>query len=148
MKVILREDVERVGKIGDLVEVADGYARNFLIPKKLAAEATVKNVRALEHERRLIADKAKKDKKEALEQAKKIGEAAVTIPVKVGEEDKLFGSVTAKDIAEALLQKGIQIDKKKIQLESPLKELGQFDIPVKLHHDTVASLKVSIVKEV
>lgn len=147
MKVILREDVERVGKVGNLVEVADGYARNFLIPKRLAAEATEKNVRALEHERRLIADKGKKDKKEALEQAKKIGEAAVTIPVKVGEEDRLFGSVTAKDIAEALLREGIQIDKKKIQLESPLKELGQFDIPVKLHHDTVANLKVSIVKE-
>lgn len=146
MKVILREDVERVGKTGDLVEVSIGYARNFLIPKKLAAEATEKNVKALEHARRLISDKTKKERKEALELAKKIGEASVTIQVKVGEEDKLFGSVTAKDIADALSYEGIKIDKKKIQLESPLKELGTFDIPIKLHQDTVANLKVWIVK--
>lgn len=140
------EDVERIGRVGDLIEVSDGYARNFLIPKELAAEATEKNVRALEHERRLISDKIRKEKKETLELSKKIGKVSVTIPVKAGEEDKLFGSVTAKDIAEALSKEGIQIDKKKIQLDSPIKELGQFDIPIKLHHDTVASLKVSIVK--
>lgn len=148
MKVILREDVERVGKAGDLAEVSDGHARNYLIPKKLAAEATEKNVKALEHARRLISDKVRKEKKGALELAKKISESSVTIPVKVGEEDKLFGSVTAKDIAEVLLREGINIDKKKILLESPLKELGTFEIPVKLHHETIANLKVSIVKEV
>lgn len=146
MKVILTEDVERVGKVGDLVEISDGYARNFLIPKKLAAEATEKNVKALEHEKRLISDKVRKEKKEALELAKKINECSITIPVKVGEEDKLFGSVTAKDIAEALSREGIKIDKKKIQLESPLKELGVFDVPIKLHQETVASLKLWIVK--
>lgn len=146
MKVILIEDVERVGKVGDLVEISDGYARNFLIPKKLAMEATEKNVKALEHKKKLISDKIKRERKESLELAKKINECSITITVKAGEGDKLFGSVTGKDIAEALAAEGIKIDKKKIQLESPLKELGEFSVPIKLHQDVVANLKVWLVK--
>ncbi|HUK56090.1 MAG TPA: 50S ribosomal protein L9 [Nitrospiria bacterium] len=146
MKVILREDVDALGRMGDLVSVSDGYARNFLIPKKKAVEATTKNVKVMEHEKRLISDKARKMKKEFETLAEKINGTPITIPVQVGEEGKLFGSVTNKDIAEALSKEGIEIDKRKIQLESPLKEVGSFTLPVQVYHDVKAHLKLTLIK--
>jgi large subunit ribosomal protein L9 len=144
MKVILKEDVETLGRMGDLVTVSDGYARNFLIPKKKAVEATTKSVKALEHEKRLIADQARKIKKEFEAVAERINGAAITISVQVGEEGKLFGSVTNKDIAEALSKEGIEIDKRKIQLDDPLKEIGTFTIPVHVYHDVKAHVKLTL----
>ncbi|MBI3609435.1 MAG: 50S ribosomal protein L9 [Nitrospirae bacterium] len=146
MKVILREDVETLGKMGDLVTVKDGYARNFLIPKKKAVEATTKSVKVLEHEKRLIADQARKLKKEFEAVAEKINATPITIPVQVGEEGKLFGSVTNKDVAEALAKEGIEIDKRKIRLEDPLKEVGSFTIPIQVHQDVTAHLKLTLVQ--
>src|SRR5215467_6686647 len=133
MKVILREDIHGVGNIGDILEVAPGYARNFLLPRNKAVEATGRNLKTVEHAKRVIAEKAKKEKAEVEEYAKKVSAAAVTITVQVGKDDKLFGSVTAKDIAEALAAKGFEIDKRKIQLDHPIKELGTSSVAVKLH---------------
>ena len=147
MKVILREDVETLGRMGDLVNVADGYARNFLIPKKKAVEATMKSVKVLEHEKRLIADQVRKVKKEYEIQAEKINATPITIPVQVGEEGKLFGSVTNKDIAEALSKEGIEIDKRKILLEDPLKAIGSFTIPIQIYHDVKAHLKLTLIQQ-
>jgi len=144
MKVILKEDVEALGRMGDLVSVSDGYARNFLIPRKKAVEATTISVRALEHEKRLIADRARKVKKEYETIAERINAAAITIPVQVGEEGKLFGSVTNKDIADALSKQGIEIDKRKIQLDDPLKEIGTFTIPIQVYHDVKAHVKLTL----
>ncbi|MBI3812773.1 MAG: 50S ribosomal protein L9 [Nitrospirae bacterium] len=147
MKVILREDVETLGRMGDLVNVSDGYARNFLIPKKKAVEATTKSVKVLEHEKRLISDQARKVKKEHEVQAEKINATPITILVQVGEEGKLFGSVTNKDIAEALSKEGIEIDKRKILLEDPLKEIGSFTIPIQVYHDVKAQLKLTLIQQ-
>ncbi len=146
MKVILKSDVDALGKTGELVEVKNGYARNFLIPQDMAVEATTKNVRVLEHQKRLIADRLRKEQKEFEAFAKRINEASITIPVQVGEEGKLFGSVTNKDIAEALAKEGIEVDKRKIRLEDPIKEVGLFTIPIALHHDITAHLKLYVVK--
>ncbi|TAJ97322.1 MAG: 50S ribosomal protein L9 [Candidatus Manganitrophaceae bacterium] len=146
MKVILREDVDKLGRMGDLVNVADGYARNYLLPRNMAAVATSHNIRSLEHEKRVIADKIKKEKMAAEEHAKKISAISVSIPAQVGEEGKLFGSVTSKDIADAIAAQGFEIDKKKIVLEKPIKEIGTFMVPVKVHHDVTAQVKVEVVK--
>lgn len=146
MKVILKEDIESLGRMGDVVEVAPGYARNFLIPKKKALEATAKNLKTIEHQKKLLADQMKREKKEAEALAARINESSITIPVQVGEEEKLFGSVTNKDIGDALAKEGIEVDKHKILLEKPIKELGIFTIPIKLHPEVTANLKVWIVK--
>lgn len=146
MKVILREDVDKLGRMGDLVNVADGYARNFLLPRNMAALATTKNIKSLEHEKRVIADRVKKEKMAAEEEAKKISAVSVSIPVQVGEEGKLFGSVTSKDIADAIAAQGFEIDKRRIQLEKPIKEIGTFMVPVKVHHDVIAQVKVEVIK--
>ena len=146
MKVILKEDVATLGHMGDIVEVAPGYARNFLIPKHKAFEATTKNLKTVEHQKKLLADETKRRMKEAEAIATKINEASVTISVQVGEEEKLFGSVTNKDIGEALAKEGIEVDKHVILLEKPIKELGIFTVPVKLHSEVTANLKVWIVK--
>src|SRR5207244_65354 len=124
MKVILREDVQGVGNIGDILEVAPGFARNFLLPRNKAVEATGRNLKTVEHAKPEIAEKARKEKTEVEEYAKKVSAAAVTITVQVGKDDKLFGSVTTKDIAEALAAKGFEVDKRKIQMDHPIKELG------------------------
>lgn len=146
MKVILREDVDKLGRMGDLVNVADGYARNFLLPRNMAALATTKNIKSLEHEKRVIADRVKKEKMAAEEEAKKISAVSVSIPVQVGEEGKLFGSVTSKDIADAIAAQGFEIDKRRIQLEKPIKEIGTFMVPFKVHHDVTAQVKVEVIK--
>jgi large subunit ribosomal protein L9 len=147
MQVILREDIEKLGKIGDLVKVADGYARNFLVPMKKAIEATPKNVNAMEHARKMVSDRLRKLKKEATAEADKIKGLAITIKAKTGEEGKLFGSVTSMDIAEAAKAQGVVIDKRKIVLAEPIKRLGEFTVPVKLHADIASELKVSVVAE-
>jgi len=147
MQVILREDIDNLGKIGDLVKVADGYARNFLVPKKKAIEATPKNVHAMDHAKKMVSDRIRKLKKEAAADADRIKALAITIKAKSGEEGKLFGSVTSMDIAEAMKAQGVTIDKRKIVLDEPIKRLGDFTVAVKLHADVMAEFKLSVIAE-
>ncbi len=147
MQVILREDIDNLGKIGDLVKVAPGYARNFLVPKKKAIEATPKNVHAMEHAKKMVADRLRKLKKEAAADADRIKALAITIKAKAGEEGKLFGSVTSMDIAEAMKAQGVVIDRRKIVLEEPIKRLGDHTIAVKLPADVSAEFKLTVVAE-
>jgi large subunit ribosomal protein L9 len=147
MQVILREDIDKLGKIGDLVKVSDGYARNFLVPKKKAIEATPKNVHAMDHAKKMVSDRIRKLKKEAALEADRIKGIAVTIKAKVGEEGKLFGSVTSMDIAEAVKAQGVELDKRKIVLDEPIKRLGEYTISVKLHADVHTDLKVTVIAE-
>jgi large subunit ribosomal protein L9 len=147
MQVILREDIDNLGKIGDLVKVADGYARNFLVPKKKAIEATPKNVHAMDHAKKMVSDRIRKLKKEAAADADRIKALVITIKAKSGEEGKLFGSVTSMDIAEAMKAQGVAVDKRKIVLDEPIKRLGDFTVTVKLHADVTAEFKLSVVAE-
>ena len=145
MQVILREDIDNLGKIGDLVKVADGYARNYLVPKKKAIEATPKNVHAMDHAKKMVSDRLRKLKKEAAADADMIKALAITIKAKSGEEGKLFGSVTSMDIAEAMKAQGVTVDKRKIVLDEPIKRLGDFTVTVKLHADVTAEFKLSVI---
>jgi len=147
MKIILKEDIKKIGKMGQIVDVADGYARNYLVPKGLAVEASTKNIRSLEHEKRIIQEKAKKLKDSAQDIASRISSMTLTIKAKAGEEEKLFGSVTTMDIAEALLNEGLDIDKKKISLEEPIKRLGSYSVQIKLHSDVSVPLNIQIIQE-
>lgn len=147
MKVILREDVDHVGKMGDLVTVKDGYARNYLLPRDMAAPATERNVRALEHQKRLIETKRKKERAAAEELVKRLASIPLTFPMQAGEDDKLFGSVTSKDIAEALAEKDFVVDRRKIVLEKPIKALGTFSVSIKLSSDVTGEVSVSVVKQ-
>lgn len=146
MKVILREDMDGVGNIGDLLEVAPGYARNYLLPRNKAVEATSRNLKTIEHAKRVIGEKAKKEKALVEEYAKKVSAVALTIPVRVGKDDKLFGSVTTKDIGEALAAQGIDLDKRKIHLDHPIKELGTVTVSIKLHSQVTAMVQVTVAK--
>ncbi|MFQ5454831.1 MAG: 50S ribosomal protein L9 [Nitrospirota bacterium] len=146
MKIILQEDISRLGKAGDLIDVASGYARNYLVPKKMAVEANPRNIKELEHAKRLIMDKQKTEKKEAEILGENISKVQLTIAVQVGEEDKMFGSVTNKDIAEALEKEEIIIDRKKIIMDKHIKELGIYNIPIKLSRDVMTEVKVWVVK--
>lgn len=146
MKVVLKEDVKGLGKLGEIVEVSVGYGRNFLLPHKKAVEATTHNIRSVERDKKAFDEKMKKDLQEVEELSKKMGELSVTISRQVGDGEKMFGSVTAADIAEAVEKEGITIDKRQIHLEKPIKELGLFHVPVKLHQEVSADLKVWIVK--
>jgi large subunit ribosomal protein L9 len=146
MKVILKEDVKDLGVMGSIVDVANGYGRNYLIPRKLATEANPRNIQQMEHDKSIILAKAKKIKAAADELANKVSLIKVTIEAKAGEEDKLFGSVTTKDIAEAVAVQGYDVDKRKIHLEEPIKRLGEYEVSIKLHHDVVASVKVEVIK--
>ena len=146
MKVILREDVEAVGNIGDVLEVARGFARNYLIPRNKAVEATSRSLKAIEHAKRVIGEKAKKEKAVLESYGKKVSATAVTISVNVGKDDKMFGAVTTKDIAEALAVQGIDIDRRKIQLQHPIKELGSTKVPIKLHSQVTTEITVTVVK--
>ncbi len=147
MKVILKEDVKNLGTMGQIVNVADGYARNFLVPKGLAIEANPKNIKSMEHIKRTINEKAKKIKNSAQELADKISKMKFVIKSKAGEEGKLFGSVTSMDIAELLKSEGIEIDKKKIYLEEPIKRLGIYTIGIKIHPEVSAQLNLEVVAE-
>ncbi len=147
MKVILRKDIETLGNIGDIVDVKEGYARNFLIPRKIAYTALSGNLRALEDEKKSIARKSEKELNAAENVSTKLEKVSVTIPVQVGEEDKIFGSVTTQLIADALKEKDFDIDKRKIEIEESIKTLGIYNVNVKLHSNINASIKVWVVRE-
>ena len=147
MKVILLEDVRGSGKSGDVVNVSDGYARNMLIPRGLAVEATPQNVKQLEKKKEAIAKKFAEDRAAAIEMKKKLEEITVEVKTKAGKSGKVFGSVTSADIAEALQALGFDIDKKKIQLDSPIKAIGTTDVNVKLFTEVSGKVKVNVVSE-
>ncbi|HJZ86308.1 MAG TPA: 50S ribosomal protein L9 [Polyangia bacterium] len=147
MQVILREDVKNLGRSGEVVNVKPGYGRNYLIPKGLAVVATPKNVARLEHEKRVISARASKLSKDAQSLAERIEAVTVNIARAVGEEDKLFGSVTGRDIAEALAESGVQVDHRKIHLSDPIKTLGLHEVPVRLGGEVHAKVKVWVVKK-
>ena len=147
MKVILREDISNLGKSGELVTVKDGFGRNYLLPRKLAVLATEQNVRQLEHERSVISARNAKLKGAAEEQAKKLGSVKVTIRRKVGEQDKLYGSVTVLDIAEALAAQGQTVDRRQLHLPEPIKATGSYDVELRLHRDVTAKIKVEVAPE-
>lgn len=147
MEVILLEDVPSLGRIGDLVKVADGYARNLLIPQKKAVKATSKKIKALEHEKRLVRERLGKSAREAERLAKRLEDYSCTISKSVGESGKLFGAVTSKEIEQNLLENGFNVERKNILLEEPLKSLGIYTVPIKLSPNATADLKVWVVKE-
>ena len=147
MEVILREDIERVGTRGQVVKVANGYARNFLLPKRLAVAATDANRKIVEQERQAHLRREAKQKGEAEDLSKLLSGVTVTIAQKAGENDQLFGSVTSKDVADALAQKNFTIDRRKVLLDEPIKQLGEFKVPVRLHRDVTAEVTVQVVKE-
>ncbi len=147
MKVILREDIETLGKAGDIVKVADGYGRNFLIPRKLAVPADLRNLKALEHERRGIEARAKKLRKSAESLADSLSALSLTLAAKAGEEGKLFGAVTSRDIAEALAGAGVAVDRRQILLEEPIKQVGDYKVKVKAGGSLVPEVSVSVVAE-
>lgn len=147
MKVILREDHEKLGNIGDVIQVKPGFARNFLIPRKIAYPARPNFLKMIEEEQRQKEHRKSKEKKVAEELAKNLENVSVTISVSVGEEDKMFGSVTTLDISDALSKQNIEIDRKKIILDEPIKELGIYSVPIKLHSEVEAKIKVWVVKE-
>ena len=146
MQIILTEEITGVGRAGEIVNVKDGFGRNYLLPKNLAVLATSNNVKALEHEKKIISDRQNKLKREAEKVAKTIEGLSCSIPCQVGEEGKLFGSVTSIDIEKFLKGKGVDVDKRDILLDEPIRSLGDYTVSVKLHQDVKANLKVSVVK--
>jgi len=147
MQVILREDLENLGKSGEVVTVKPGYGRNYLIPQGLAVTATKADVARVAHEKRVIAARNAKLQKDAQAEADRLNQVSVSIAVAVGEEDKMYGSVTAKDIAEAYREKGVTVDSKKLVLDEPIKTLGLSEVTAKLAHGVTAILKVWVVKK-
>ena len=147
MEVILREDIEKLGQRGQAVKVANGYARNYLLPRRLAVAATESNKKIVEQERQAHLRREAKLKSEAEDLGKLLAPVSVTITQKAGENDQLFGSVTSKDVADALAAKNFTIDRRKIQLDEPIKQLGEFKVPVRLHKDVTAEVTVVVVKE-
>lgn len=147
MKVILREDVEKLGKAGDVVKVADGFGRNYLIPRALAVPANLRNLKALEHERRVIEARAKKSRTSADSLAAALASVSLTIPAKAGEEGKLFGAITSRDIAEALSKAGVAVDRKNVLLPDPIKQLGDYQVKIKAGTDLHPEIAVSVVPE-
>jgi len=147
MKVILRKDFESVGKAGEIVDVKDGYARNYLIPKGIALKANKKNIKLLEAEQHQMQWKLNKDKKSAEKLAEKLNSISCTATVAVGEEDKVFGSVTTQVLSDLLKDKGFDVDRKRILLDEPIKALGIYTIPIKLHTEVEAKIKLWVVKE-
>ena len=145
IQVVLRDDVDNLGRSGDLVRVKPGYARNYLLPRGLAAVATHGNVAQIEHERKVALARAATLKAEAEARAIELGKVAVEIAAQAGEGGKLFGSVGARDIAAALSEKGVEVDRKKIQLSDPIKELGEHDVSVKLGYEVAGTVKVTVV---
>jgi large subunit ribosomal protein L9 len=147
MKLILREDVENLGKGGELVEVKPGYGRNYLLPRGLAVAANPKNVRELDHQKKMAEAKAAKLKASAEAVAKRLADTPVTLRRKVGEQDKLYGSVTSLDIVEALGARGLQLDRRTIDLPEPIKTVGDFEVPVKLHREVIGKARVKVEAE-
>ncbi|MGH7819576.1 MAG: 50S ribosomal protein L9 [Candidatus Binatia bacterium] len=147
MEVILQQDVENLGTMGEVVKVKPGYARNYLLPRGLALVADRKNLARLEHQKRAVAALRAKAEKAAQEEAAKLAAIPVTIPARVGEEDRLFGSVTNQDIQRALAARGVEVERKKILLAAPIKSLGEFEVPVSLGAGVRATVKVSVVRQ-
>jgi large subunit ribosomal protein L9 len=147
MEVILREHVENLGQRGDVVKVAAGYARNYLLPRKLALLVTGENRRHVERERKVVEARELTERQDAEAIAARMGEIELSFARRVGENDTLYGSVTTADIADALIERSFDIDKRKVHLHEPLKQLGEFTVPVKLHRDVTAELKVRVVKQ-
>jgi len=147
MEVILREDIEKLGHRGQVVKVAPGYARNFLLPKRLAVAATEANKKIVEQERESYLRREAKVKTEAEDLSKLMEGVALTVARKAGEEGHLFGSVTAQDIVDALAAKGYTIDRRKVQLDEPIKNVGDYKVPIKLHREVTTNVAVSVVAE-
>jgi large subunit ribosomal protein L9 len=147
MKIILREDVEKLGKAGDVVKVADGFGRNYLIPRQLAVPANVRNLKTLEHDRRTIEARVKKSLKSAETLAARLSSVSVTITAKAGEEGKLFGAITSRDIAEAMDKAGVPVDRKTVLLQDPIKQLGDYKVKIKAGSDLHPEISVSVVAE-
>jgi large subunit ribosomal protein L9 len=147
MKVILRQDHDKLGKIGDAVVVKDGYARNYLIPRKIAYPATEGNLRALEEEKKQHVKRTEKEFHGAEKLAQELEKISVTVKMKVGEDDRLFGSVTSQIIVDALKEKGFTVDKRIVDLEEPIKALGIYTVPVKLHTNVTGKVKIWVVRE-
>jgi large subunit ribosomal protein L9 len=147
MKVILRQNYEPLGQVGDVVEVKDGYAHNFLLPRKIVYIALNGNLRALEEEKKAVVKKAKHELLAAESLSTELEKVSITIPVQVGEEDKIFGTVTSQMIADSLKEKGYDIDKRKIEIDEPIKTLGIYGVNIKLHPNISAKVKVWVVRE-
>ncbi len=147
MKVILQENVEGLGYLGDVLNVANGYARNYLLPRKKAVVADDRQVKLLQHVKRQTEQKAQKELEALGEVGKSMADISLKFEVQTGKEDKLFGSITSKDIAEQMAAQGHSIDRRKIQLSQPLKELGTFTVPIKLHRDVVPNISVTLVRK-
>ncbi len=146
MKVVLLQDVKALGKKGDIVEVSEGYARNFLLGKKYAVEATPANLNTLKLQKANADKIAAEQLAEAKETAEKLASVTATVAIKAGENGKTFGSVSSREIAQALADQGVEVDKKKIVLPEPIKEFGKYDVKIKLHKDVAASVKVNVVE--
>ncbi len=147
MKVILKDDIEALGKVGEVVDVKDGYGRNYLIPRNLAVPATKGNLRSIDHLRKQQELRLNKVRRAAEHVKNQIEKASCTAEVNVGEEDKVFGSVTSQNIADLLAAQGIEVDRKRIQLEEPIKALGVYTVPIKVAADVIANCKVWVVKK-
>ena len=147
MEIILQEDVANLGAIGEVVKVRDGYGRNYLIPRGLAIEANRRNLRVLEHQKRLTAAKKEKDRQNAQGMSDRIAALSLTIQARAGEEDRLFGSVTNIDIEKALTAQGVMLDRRKIMLAEPIKQLGTYTVPVHLSSDVRGNITVNVVRE-
>ncbi|HSA59969.1 MAG TPA: 50S ribosomal protein L9 [bacterium] len=147
MQIILREDIPSLGRAGDVVKVSEGYGRNFLLPRKKAIIATPGSLKKLEQEKQVIEAKREKAKKEAEDQAQKIAALTVTLEKQAGEEDKIFGSVSTRDIAAALEAQGIKLDRRLIRIKEPLRNVGEYTVEIHLQHEVVAPLKITVVKK-
>ena len=147
MEVILRADVPKLGPRGKIVNVAQGYARNFLLPRKLAVPVTAGNKKVVEQEKASAARREANERSQSEELARQLADLTVTVARKAGEEDQLFGSVTSLDVADALQAKGYHIDRRKIEMEEPIKRLGEYEIPLRLHREVTATLKLLVVQE-
>lgn len=147
MEVILKEDIATLGKIGEIVRVRDGYARNYLLPRGLVLEANKRNLKTFEHQKKIVADQKQKITRHATVVGDQLSGVSLVIPMKVGEEGKLFGSVTTMQIEKALKAKGLNVDRRKIHLEAPIKVAGDYEVAVRLSADLTVPLKVSVVAE-
>jgi large subunit ribosomal protein L9 len=147
MEVILKEDIPNVGKMGEVVRVRDGYARNYLLPRGLVLVANKKNIKGFEHQKRVVASQKDRVVKQAQGLVEKLSQISLVIPVKTGEEGKLFGSVTNIDIEKALKAKGVEIERRRIHLAQPIKVVGDYEVPVRFTADVQANVKVSVVAE-
>jgi large subunit ribosomal protein L9 len=147
MQVILRDDLDNLGKSGEVVNVKPGYARNYLLPRGLAIKATAGDIKRVEHEKKIIAARTAKLAKESQAEADKLSAVSVSIAVAVGEDDRLYGSVTSRDVAEALKDRGVIVDPKKVMLDEPLKALGLAEVPIKVGRGVTANVKVWVVKK-